>query len=273
VPYVDVGEFKLYYQETLPPPSLGGVQESLPPVVFMHGFTLDHRMWSPQAEQFGQTHRVICMDARGHGKSDAPKTGYSRADRVEDLKRLVDALGIERFHLVGLSMGGTTSIGYALKYQDRLASLTLVSSAAAGWDASSKVPLVDKIARDKGLEAARRKWKQITLAFYKEDRRDIKTLMNRMVDDFSGATWMDPMRGRYTRDNDLPNMHKITVPTQIIVGELDRIFVPLAAQIHERIESSSLQVYPEVGHMVNLEAPERFNRDLEAFLNRVERNG
>jgi len=266
MPFVNIGEFTLYYQET-------GTDDSRPPLVFKHGFTLDHRMWRPQAEFFGRTRRVICVDARGHGKSDAPTTGYSRADRVEDLRRFVDALAIERFHLVGLSMGGTTSIGFALKHQERLASLTLVSSAAAGWDVSSKVPLVDRVAREQGLEAARRKWKQITLSFYKEDRQDIKALMDRMIDDFSGATWMDPKRGRYRRDDDLPNVHKITVPTAIVAGELDRIFVPLAELLHERIAGSVLRVYPDAGHMVNLEKPEPFNRDLESFFNRVEHNG
>ena len=256
-------------QETLPNAEVSADNKTGLPLVFMHGFTLDHRMWQAQATFFGKTHRVLTLDAMGHGKSDAPETGYCRADHVEHLRGFVDALGIDRFHLAGLSMGGTTAIGFALKYQERLASLTLVSSAAAGWDASNKVSLVDRLAREKGLERARRKWKDITLLFYKKDHHDIKRLMEQMIDDHSGAIWMDPMRGYYQRDNDLPNIHKITIPTAIFVGELDRIFVPLAQQMHKSISGSVLHIYEKAGHMLNMEAPQRFNRDLADFLNRV----
>ncbi len=261
---------ELHNQETLPSAKVSADNKSgLPPLIFMHGFTLDHRMWRSQAAFFGKTHRVLTLDAMGHGKSDAPETGYCRADRVEHLRSFVDALGIDRFHLAGLSMGGTTAIGFALKYQHRLASLTLVSSAAAGWDASNKVSLVDRLAREKGLERARRKWKDITLLFYKKDHHDIKRLMEQMIDDHSGAIWMDPMRGRYPRANDLPNIHKITIPTAIFVGELDRVFVPLAEQMHKSISGSVLHVYEKAGHMLNMEVPGRFNRDLADFLTRV----
>jgi pimeloyl-ACP methyl ester carboxylesterase len=202
----------------------------------------------------------------GHGKSDAPETGYSRADRVEHLRAFVAALSIERFHLVGLSMGGTTAIGYALRFGEQLESLTLVSTAVAGWKASNKVSLVDRLAREKGLEVARRKWKQITLLYYKHEHQDIKQLMEEMVDDHSGAIWLDPMRGKYNREYDLEKVHEISVPTMIMVGSLDRIFVPLAHTLHEQIPESRLLVYENVGHMLNMEQPDRFNADLDAFL-------
>jgi len=271
VPLVSIGEHKLFYREEMPPPSLGGTQESLIPIIFLHGFTLDHRQWNKQAEYFGQTRRVLCIDAMGHGKSDAPESGYSRADRVEHLRAFVEALGINRFHLVGLSMGGTTAIGYALRYSKQLESMTLVSTAAAGWSGSNKVSLVDRLAREKGLEAARRKWKQITLLYYKEKHLEIKQLMEEMVDGHSGAVWLDPMRGKYPREYDLEKVHEITVPTQIIVGELDRIFVPLAHTLNRQIAESRLLVYENTGHMVNMEQPDRFNADLSEFLKEVDK--
>ena len=92
--------------------------------------------------------------------------------------------------------------------------------------------------------------------------------MERMADEHSGAVWGDPMRGRYPRENDLEKVHAITVPTMIFAGSEDRIFLPLARSLQEKIPNSRLSVYDGVGHMVNLEAPERFNRDLEQFLER-----
>ncbi len=271
MPFVSVGDNRLFYREENPVATDGDISESSPaPIIFLHGFTLDHRQWLNQLDYFGRGRRVIAIDAMGHGRSDAPESGYSRADRVEHLHRLVEALGIEKYHLVGLSMGGTTAIGLALRCGERLKSLTLASTAAAGWRGSSKVSLVDRLAREKGLEAARRKWKQITLAYYKSEHEQIKHQMEEMIDSFSGAVWLDPMRGKYPREHDLERVHEIMTPTMIIVGALDRIFVPLAHTLAEQIPYSRLYVYDKVGHMVNMEQPDRFNRDLEAFLDEIE---
>jgi len=223
-------------------------------------------MWAAQAAFSHNRYRVILLDARGHGLSDTPETGYSRAHRVEDLQRFIDHLQIERFHLVGLSMGGTTGIGYALKHQDRLASLTLVSTGAAGYDVGGKISHIDRIAREKGVETAQKKWKDIALGWYRQEKKEIKELLERMMDEHSGAVWRDPMRGRYPREYDLKKVHAITVPTMIFAGAADRIFLPLARLLNERIPNSRLRVYDDVGHMVNLEAPERFNRELKRFI-------
>jgi pimeloyl-ACP methyl ester carboxylesterase len=87
-----------------------------------------------------------------------------------------------------------------------------------------------------------------------------------MMNDYSGAVWRDPMRGKYPREYDLEHVHEITVPTTILAGALDKVFVPLAQELHDRIPMSSLTIYENVGHMLNLEAPARFNADLQLFL-------
>ena len=87
-----------------------------------------------------------------------------------------------------------------------------------------------------------------------------------MMLEHSGAIWMDPMRGKYKTVNDLENVHKIEIPTKIFAGEMDSIFLPLAQQLHKRINESLLSIYPNVGHMLNLEAPARFNEELEEFI-------
>jgi len=237
-----------------------------PPVIFLHGFTLDHRMWIANAINIKNDFRVILMDARGHGLSDSPQTGYSRAHRVADLVGFLDALNLERVHLVGLSMGGATAIGFALAYQQRLASLTLVDTGAAGYSPGKKIARIDGLAREKGVEKARQKWIETTLIWYKEDKEHIKQLMLTMMTGHSGAVWLDPMRGKYPREDDLSRVNKIEVPTTIFIGEKDRIFLPLAQKLHEQITTSSLSIYEGVGHMLNLEEPNRFNEELKVFL-------
>lgn len=257
MPYTDLGDFRLYYNES-------GQGE---PILWLHGFTLDHRMWQPQFDHFSQSCRVIAYDAKGHGRSDSTPTGYSRADRVEDLFRFADILKIERFHLVGLSMGGSTTVGAALKDQSRLKSLTLLSTGVAGYGAGKKLDRLDRVGRREGAAAAKAKWMEWALAWYKTaDRAPIHDRMKEMIEHYSGAVWADPMRGKYPREYDLERVHEITVPTLIVAGELDKVFVPLARELHDKIESSELAMYSETGHMVNLEQADRLNADLEAFL-------
>lgn len=261
MPYTEVNGNRLYYEK-----SGEGT-----PLIFLHGFSLDHRQWQPQAGFFKGRYRVILPDALGHGRSDCPRTGYSRAHRVEDLAGMVDNLKIDRFHLVGLSMGGATAIGYALKNRERLISLTLASTGAAGYSVSKKFEKLDEVARQTSVESARRKWLDWSLAWYKDDREEIGRFLKVMMEDYTGAVWADPMRGRYPKENDLERIHRIEVPTVILAGELDKVFRELAEKIHRRIEGSLLKVYENAGHMLNLEEPDRFNRDLELFFREAER--
>ena len=276
MPYADLGDFRLHYVD------IGPDDESridYPPVVFLHGFTLDHRQWREVVPFFRRRYRVILMDARGHGLSDAPETGYSRAHRVDDLARFVDTLNIGRFHLVGLSMGGSTAIAYAFRHQACLESLTLASSSAAGWNIGTKMKRIEQQAREKeiaesqekGLEFIRRKWIDYSLAFFEKTGKEPPEMLVTMMQEHSGAPWMDERRGRYPAPGiDLDRVHGIDVPTLILAGGQDKIFSALAVELHRRIPDNRLKVYRQTGHMLNMERPDRFNQDLADFLSELE---
>jgi pimeloyl-ACP methyl ester carboxylesterase len=272
MPFEEIDGLKIFYQD-LPEDKSAIDLSGRAPVFFLHGFTLDHRMWQAQAEFFQHDYRVVIPDSRGHGESDSPQTGYSRDHRVEELAALVHLLGFDRIHLVGLSMGGSTAIGFALKYQDRLESLTLVDTGAAGYSVGPKIARIDRIAREVGVEAAREKWIKTALTWYHDDRKEIRDLMDNMMRHHRGAIWLDPQRGKYPGTVDLDHVHNITIPTMIFVGEDDRVFVPLAQQLHERIQSSVLSVFEGTGHMLNLEQPQRFNQALKVFLEQSSERG
>lgn len=262
MPYADFKDFKLHYEDY---PAREPDGQRLP-IVMLHGFTIDHRMWVADAVYFSQWYRVILPDFKGHGLSDAPESGYSRAHRVEDMAGLLDHLKIDKAHLVGLSMGGTTAIGMALKHPDRLASLTLVSTSAAGFDPGPKIRKIDEIARTQSIDVARERWIKSTLRYFGSAQRAVGEFLETMMREHSGAFWSDPMRGKYPAENDLERVHEIKLPTMIFAGELDRPFVPLARTLHEKIEGSRLSIFPLVGHMLNLESPIQFRNELKAFL-------
>ena len=265
MPYLSIGDYKIYYEDY---PSLINNAESYP-LVFLHGFSLDHRLWLDDAQYFRQWYRVLLLDSKGHGLSDAPLTGYSRDDRVTEVINFMDELAIEKIHLVGLSMGGTTGIGFALKYPQRLSSLTLVSTSAEGYKAGMKLSKIDELAKEKGVEAARQKWIETALLWYKDDKKDIANKLHQMMIDYSGSVWRDPMRGKYPKTNDLEYVDSIEIKTKIFTGELDKLFLPLAIELNKRIPHSELSIFPDVGHIVNLEAPSRFWQELKLFLESV----
>ncbi len=264
--YAQITDCRLHYTES-------GVADAPETIIFLHGFTLDRRQWAEQVRFFSdpkntnnRPYRVLALDSRAHGLSDAPESGYSRAHRVKDLLEFADILEIERFHLVGLSMGGTTGIGFALEHPKRLKSLTLVSSAAAGYSIGKKISSLDKTAREKGVEAAKKRWMRMTLSYYNEDQADIAELMTQMVNDHTGAIWLDPMRGNYPREDDLSRVSQIDMPVLLMCGQADKVFHEVGELLHERIKGSQFISYPNVGHMVNLEIPTQFSGDLKVFL-------
>lgn len=259
MPKINTGEVGLYYES-----SGKGT-----PIVFLHGFTLDLRMWRRQVEFFSKKYRVITYDSRGHGKSCCPKTGYSRQDYVRDLKRFIEKLKLKKFHLAGLSMGGATALGYAIDYPQKLLSLTLVDAAAGGHKFPKKYCDHRDVALTLGVEEAKRRRIKTAVFYYANRNEEVRQELADMMAGHCGHLWLDPKRGKYKDRNDVELSKKINLPTLIFVGEKDRFFIPLAKILHKNIADSEMDVIPGAGHMTNMEAPERFNRRLEQFLERV----
>jgi 3-oxoadipate enol-lactonase len=256
MPYADLGDIRLYYED----------QGEGEPIVFLHGFTLDHRQWTPQVEFFEDRYRCIVLDSRGHGLSDAPVTGYDRASRVTDLLKFADFLKIDRFHLCGLSRGGIDAMGFAFAHQTRLLSLCLVSTGAAGYNVGNKYSKLDEIARERGVEAVKKAWLAMTQPWMEKRHPAVAVLLAQMVNDHSGAIWVDPMRGKYVTPPDLDFVHTIKVPLLVVAGAHDRMFEPLAQEIHAKVPGSKLTIFPDLGHMLTMENPGEFNALYDEFL-------
>lgn len=258
MPYADLGDYKFYYQE------FG--DRSNPSVVLLHAFTLDSRMWEADAKVLSENYYVIAPDFKGHGKSDAPISGYTRDERVADLMKFFDKLNLKDIHLVGLSYGGTTALGIVLRHPERIKSLTLIGTSAAGYKLGTKISRIDKIAKEKGIEAAKEKWIKTALIWYRKDQQRIKEFVEMMMREHSGAVWNDPKRGHYPQLNDIEQVQTITIPTKIIVGDSDNMFLPLSKKLHTLIPNSELSIIENCGHLVNLEVPKLFRSEIKSFL-------
>ena len=259
VGYADVPGARLYYE-------LAGRGE---PLVLTPGFSLDTRMWDDQLTPFADRYRVLRYDPRGFGRSSEP--GSEPYSHSEDLRALLAGLGIDRAHIVGLSLGGGTAIDFALTYPESTHSLITVDSTLSGfpWSDAFIAPIkaCSAVARAESVEAARRTWLRHPL--FTATHRDERALaaLRRMVADYSGWHWLhrDP---RQTPDP--PALHRLarlTMPTLAIVGEHDMPdFHAIAGLVAERAPHASKVVLPGVGHLANMEAPEVFTEVVLGFL-------
>lgn len=242
-----------------------------PWVVFSHSLSCNLAMWEEQVRLLAGRFRVLCYDTRGHGGSEATAGAYSLDLLAGDLVALLDALCIERAHLVGLSMGGMIAQTAALANPQRFAALVLADTTsryppefAAVWEERIRV------ATRGGMEAqvapTLQRW--FTPAF-----RQRRPELVAQVGDWIRSTPIDGFVGccrALARIHTWPRLPEIRCPVLVMVGEQDPTTpVAMARDIHEAIAGSRLVRIPEAAHISNLEQPERFGRALGEFLDAV----
>ena len=253
---------KLYFEEK-------GAGE---PLVFLHGFTLDTRMWDDQFDVFAKSYRVIRFDHRGHGQSEGIKDKYSQS---EDVKSLLQSLGIERAHIVGLSMGGMISTAFALENPEMVRSLVLVDSAGT-FRPSSELGkrIIDylAVANSQGFEAGLKEWISDPLfgpanriASVRERLQEI--VLEGHLAQGEGAFFLSSANSISPATPLEERLGDIIAPTAVIVGELDiPEFVENADTFSSRISGATKITIKGAGHMSNMEKPVEFNGILNSFL-------
>lgn len=238
------------------------------PLVLIHGNTLDMRMWNDQLQAFSSQYQVIRYEMRGFGKSAPPgEEHYAPAD---DLQALLTYLGVQRAHILGLSLGGLVAIDFALAYPQMTG--TLVAADAGLRDFEWQVygefsAAVRATAIEAGVAAARQQWLDGPLFAPALEQSLLAARLRDMVTDYSGWHWLNRDPLREPRLPAIAQLENIDVPTLVIVGERDLPdFRAVAELLHQRIPRSTKLVIPGVGHMSNMEDPARFNASVLDFL-------
>ncbi|HLF79370.1 MAG TPA: alpha/beta hydrolase [Dehalococcoidia bacterium] len=238
------------------------------PVVFVHGFTLDTRMWDDQWQPFADAgYQVIRYDVRGFGRSSDPEGAYANQ---EDLKALLDHLGAERPHVVGLSMGGQIALDYAVTYPEAMRSLVLIDSALGGhtWTPAFRpgvLGLADIAQRD-GVAMALEVWMNNDL-FAAARANACAPRLAEIVTQYRGYRWLqnDPVLSLEPPAATI--LDRISAPTLAMVGEHDLPdFHNIAGYVAEHAPNARKVVVPGAGHMANMEAPEQVNQLIFEFL-------
>ena len=258
--FAEVNGTRLYYE----------VAGSGDPLVLIHGMTLDTRMWDDQFEPLAHQYRVVRYDARGFGKSALPAAGKPYA-HTDDLKALLTHLDIARAFILGLSMGGGIALDFAVAHPEATEALIPVDSRLNGWqpdaEFASYLSAVRARAKEAGFQAAREAW--IYSAMFKPalENPTVASRLVQIIADYSGWHWVNDNPLRTPDPSTAQRLHTIRVPTLIVIGEHD---VPgcqaIADTLHRRIPNARKVAMARVGHMSNVEAPERFNVLVSDFL-------
>lgn len=230
-------------------------------VLLTHGYCATSRMWHGQVKALGDEYRILPWDLRGHGRSDSPEDveAYSEAVAVEDMAAILDACGVERAVVGGLSLGGYLSLAFWRAHPERVRALLLFDTgpgyknaeARAGWNRSAEERA--RAFEEKGLEAL-------------GGGAEVRISQHRSAQGLARAA-LGTLRQFDARV--IESLPQIDVPTLVLVGEKDRPFLAATQYMARKIPGATHVVLPGAGHAANIDQPESFNEAVRGFLSQV----
>jgi pimeloyl-ACP methyl ester carboxylesterase len=263
---------KLYFEEV----------GSGTPVLFVHEFAGDLRSWEPQMRAFGRRYRCVAYNARGFPPSDVPEDveSYSQARAVDDAIAILDHLGIDRAHVVGLSMGGFATLHFGLRFPQRARSLVVGGCGYGaqpekqeGFRAENEVT-----ARSFETEGAEKTAERYALGparvqLQNKDPRGWSEFARQLAEHSalgSSLTLRGVQKRRPSLYSLIPELQRLEVPTLIVSGDEDDGCLDPDVMLKRTIPSSALAILPRTGHACNLEEPDLFNLLVRDFLATVD---
>ncbi|MCL8383828.1 MULTISPECIES: alpha/beta fold hydrolase [Xanthobacter] len=252
------------------------------PILFIHEFGGNHMSWEPQMRFFARRHRCITYAARGYAPSDIPTDveAYSQAIAADDAVAVLDGLGIEKAHIVGLSMGGFCTVHFGLRTPERALSLT-VAGAGYGCEKAHEEYFrgVSLAVAENFEKLGAKEFSKIyalgasRVQFEVKDPRGWREFADRLAthSDIGAAMTMRGVQARRPSFWDLEEgLKKMMVPTLVMVGDEDDHCLQPGIYLKKMIPACGLSVFPKAGHTLNLEEPALFNAQLAEFIAQVE---
>lgn len=252
------------------------------PLLFVHEFAGDHRSWEPQMRAFGKRYRCIAYAARGYTPSDVPtdKQAYSYKHMMRDCVAVLDHLKVDRAHVVGLSMGGYTTLQVGLNHPGRLLSMTLAGAGSGSerWFTEqfhkNSQDLAATFERDGSAAVAKTYGNGPSrVPFAIKDARGFAEFA-RMLSEHDAQGSANVSRGFQGARPSLydfeAEIKKLTIPALIVVGDEDERCIEPSLFLKNTIAASGLAMFAKTGHVVNLEEPDLFNQVVGDFLARVD---
>ncbi len=249
------------------------------PLALAYGVGGNADMWAPNVEALARRHRLILWEPRGHARSDSPRdpARYSMRRWALDLRDLLDALGVRRAHVGGLSLGGGVATRFARFFPERVSSLLVIDSASTAGlpqpvpGLKTRVRIIE-LALSRGMDVTARYVISSMPIYAATVRRDPKAraqfmALFRKLDPIGYASSLRALLHVEDFRHELP---QIRTPTLLICGDEDPA-LPSMRTAHRLIKRSRLKVIASAGHFTNRDQPEAFNRAVLTFLSQVDR--
>lgn len=238
-----------------------------PTLVMVNSISTNFHMWDAQVARLSHALRIVRFDARGHGASAVPDGPYTIEQFGLDLLALLDELRIERANICGLSLGGITTLWFAIAYPHRVAHAVFANTAARigtteSWDAR-----IEAVKRG-GMSAIRdAALARFLSAHFRQHHPETARTISDMIDATNPIGYIAACVA--LRDADLRmRVHEIQAPSLIIAGALDESTPPSQShELHDSIPGSQLIVFDKTAHLSNVERPDEFNEYVLSFLN------
>ena len=273
MPYATTDDgVRLYYEET----------GSGRPVIFVHEFAGDLRSWEPQMRHFGKRYRAVAYNARGFPPSDVPEqaSSYSQARAADYILAVLETIGEDRAHVVGLSMGGFATLHFGLRHHRRALSLCI---GGCGYGAEldkrdafrAEADVIANALRTSGMQAFadRYAFGPTRVQFENKDRRgfaEFRQMLSEHSAVGSANTQLGVQKERPSLYHLIEEMKDVAIPTLVITGDEDWPCLLPGILMKQTISSAALAVIPNSGHVINIEEPDEYNRIVGDFLAQVE---
>lgn len=275
MPFIDSQGVNLFYEET-------GKGDA---IIWIHEFAADYRTWEAQVRRFSRDYRCITFNARGYPPSEVPENGddYTYEKQRDDVRRIMDKLGIEKAHLVGLSMGAYTGLQFALAYPDRTSSLVFSSggSGAPGGDREQfkkdTHEGADRMLKE-GMAAGANglAYGATRVQLLNKDPRgweEFRRFMSEHSALGSALTLKNFQALRPSLQGYEARLKELDVPVLLAVGDEDDPVLDINIFLKRTLPRAGLWVHPKTGHGINLEEPDEYNSRIAEFFAAVERGG
>ena len=246
-----------------------------PPVVLLHPFPIHHEFWDPVARMLSSRYRLVVPDLRGHGESSLGNGPATMQKHAADIARVMDATGVDRAPLIGVSIGGYAIFEFWRRFRDRVSSLVLCNTKAQADTPEARavrLQVADDILQrgtEQFFEGMAQKLMGETT---RRSRPDLVEGALRMMRKMSAENVAGVQRGMADRPDSVPTLKTITVPTLIITSDEDMMTgLPEAELMKQHIPGSQMKVIAKAGHYSPWERPEEVGKLLRQFLDSVHR--
>lgn len=256
---VDVGD------GIVPIAMAGGLDPAAPPLILLHGWTLDWRMWLPQVEALGQNFLLVMPDRRGFGRATAPP---NLAREAEDVERIADFLGFEHYAVLGLSQGAAIALDCAHRHGWRINAVVASGAplpALVARDEVIDLARFEALARAGDLASIRAEWSRHELM--RHENPATSALVEAMLSDYEGRDLLAPSQMPGVPREALAHL---PMPLLALTGAGDsRWRRECARALGELVPRGSHALVQGAGHLANLDQPAIFNRTVGDFLLRA----